>query len=174
MFRLGLAIPSLPTRAFGIQKLQHSHRAYPLPPSQRPLTTAKQSYIEITYFAIATMKLSALVLIALARSFIATAMPLNETSNIAAVNSSSLVLVNATNQTMDLANQSLQPNIEDMDEEKCLDGEEGCVVKNSECRAHNAEECKRCKLACISWLILAPPFQTLVGQDVKKIKSHDV
>jgi hypothetical protein len=147
------------------------------PPSQRQLTTAEQSYIEITYFSVTTMKLPSLVLVASARSPIATAMPLNEvryehdcrrtlrcsnhtvfqTSTIVAANSSSLALVNATSQTMSLANQSLQLKIEDMDEEKCLSGEEGCVVENGShhCRS-DAEECRKCQLACIAWLFLAP------------------
>ncbi|KAH8156135.1 hypothetical protein CIB48_g12112 [Xylaria polymorpha] len=93
------------------------------------------------------MKLPALVLIASACSFIATAMPLDETSIIVAANSSSRVLVNATSQTTSLVNQSLQPNIENMDEEKCLGGEEGCVVEyNNKCPTHNAKACKKCQV----------------------------
>ncbi|RYC60640.1 hypothetical protein CHU98_g5559 [Xylaria longipes] len=119
----------------------NSYRTYSLPPSQRPLTTAEQSYIEITYYSVTTMKLSALVLIASARSFIATAMPRNETSTIVAANSSSLVLLNATSQTMSDANQSLQPDVENMDEEKCLGGEEGCVVEYGKRRFRRPDPC---------------------------------
>ncbi|KAI8946566.1 hypothetical protein F4801DRAFT_583292 [Xylaria longipes] len=118
-----------------------AYRTYSLPPSQRPLTTAEQSYIEITYYSVTTMKLSALVLIASARSFIATAMPRNETSTIVAANSSSLVLLNATSQTMSDANQSLQPDVENMDEEKCLGGEEGCVVEYGKRRFRRPDPC---------------------------------
>ncbi|KAI1289028.1 hypothetical protein F5Y03DRAFT_404158 [Xylaria venustula] len=108
------------------------------------------------------MKLPALVLAASVRSFIAVAMPLHEMSTVAAVNSSSRILVNTTGQNMSLANQSLQPNIENMDEGECLDGEEGCVVEYDEVSAQKLDRCTQCKLACNSWWMLAPMCEATV------------
>lgn len=85
-------------------------------------------------------------------------MPRNETSAIVAANSSDPVLVNATGQMMSLVNESLQTyDIEDMDEETCLEGEEGCVEASKlVCPDRNAKACSKCKRACIAWLVLYP------------------